>query len=65
VIRHALGETDVDVKGITADVAYEIQGAMTALIAWKSDFTESRIDELITEAEQLAIGRGFSPPLAT
>jgi hypothetical protein len=65
VIRHALGEPEVDVKGITTDVAFKVQCGVTAVIAWKSDFTESRIDELITEAEELAIGRGFSPPLAT
>ena len=63
VIRHALGETDVDVKGINAQVAFEVQGEVTAVIAWKSKFTERQVDEQIIEAEQLARARGWNPPL--
>jgi hypothetical protein len=65
VIRHALGETDVDIGGITAQVAYEVQGAVTGFIAWKSEFTGSQIDELITEAERMAFARGLNPALNT
>jgi hypothetical protein len=64
VIRHALGETGVDVKGINARVAFEIQAGVTAFIAWKLELTEPQVDDLITEAEQLAAARGWNPPLA-
>jgi len=64
VIRHALGEKDVDISGISADVAYEVQGAVAAAIAWESGFTESQIDELIIEAERMAFAHGWNPPLA-
>lgn len=64
VIRHALGETDVDVKGINAQVAFEVQGEVTAVIAWRSKFTEPQVSELIVEAEQLARARGWNPPMA-
>jgi hypothetical protein len=63
VIRHALGETDVDVKGINAQVAFEVQIEVTAFIVWKSKFTEPQVDELITEAERLARKRGWDPPI--
>jgi hypothetical protein len=64
VLRHALGETGVDVKGINARVAFEIQSGVTAFIAWKLELTEPQVDGLIREAEQLAVARGWSPPLA-
>jgi len=64
VIRHALGETNVDVRGINAQVAFEVQIAVTGFIAWKSDSTEQQVHELITEAEQLALSRGWDPPMA-
>jgi hypothetical protein len=55
---------DVDISGISADVAYEVQGAVTAFIALTTGFTESQIDELITEAERMAFAHGWNPPLA-
>jgi hypothetical protein len=61
VIRHALGEKDVEISGITADVAYEVQGAFTAATAWESGFTESQIDELVIEAERMAFAHGWNP----
>lgn len=64
VIRHALGEMDVDISGIGADVAYQVQGAVTAAIAWESGFTESQIDDLVIEAERMAFAHGWNPPLA-
>jgi len=64
VIRHALGETDVDISGINARIAFEVQGIVIAAIAWKSGLAESRIDELITEAERMAFAHGWNPPLA-
>jgi hypothetical protein len=64
VIRHALGDKDVDVSGISAYVAYQLQGVVAAIIAWETGFTETEIDELITEAERMAFARGWNPPFA-
>lgn len=65
VIRHALGETDVDVKGINFQAAFEVQGEVMGTITYLLKFTERQVDELITEAEQLAFARGLSPSMAT
>ena len=64
VIRHALGEVDVDIKGINAQVAFEVQCGVTAVVAWRLGLTESQLDELPTKAEQTAFARGWNPPLA-
>jgi hypothetical protein len=63
VIRHALGEK-VDVSGIDAGVAYQVQGIVTAIIAWETRLTESQVDELITEGERMAFAHCWNPPLA-
>jgi hypothetical protein len=64
VIREALGESDIDMSGISGGVAFEVQGIVTAVIASKSGLSESRIDELLIEAERMAFARGLNPPLA-
>jgi hypothetical protein len=64
VIRHALGEVDVDIKGINAKVAFEIQVSVTVFFIWQLGFTEAQVDELIGKAEQAAFDRGWNPPLA-
>jgi hypothetical protein len=38
---------------------------VTGTITYLLKFTERQIDELITEAEQLAFARGLSPSMAT
>src|SRR5215813_8071514 len=64
VIRHALAETDVDISGINAQVAFEIQGSVTAFIVWQRGWPPPLIDALLAAAEQLALRRGASPPPA-
>ncbi len=65
VIRHALAEAAVDVSGIDAQVAFEIQGSVTAFIAWQLAWPPPVIDALLAKAEQIAAGRGWNPPPAT
>src|SRR5215813_2014802 len=64
VIRHALAETDVDISGINAQVAFEIQGSVTAFVAWQRAWPPPLIDALLAAAEQIALRRGASPPPA-
>src|SRR5215472_878728 len=54
VIRHALGETAVDVSGINAQAAFEIQGAIIYLISLRLGWKEPQVVQLITEAEPIA-----------
>lgn len=63
VIRSALGETDVDISGIPRPLAYEVQILTTAYAAAKLSMLEPEIVQLIADAEQIAIGRGWNPPL--
>lgn len=65
VIRHALGEVDVDIEGITARVAFEIQTSVTVFFIWQLGYTETQVDDLIGRAEQAAFDRGWNPPLAS
>jgi hypothetical protein len=55
-------EPDVDISGINARVAFEIQCGMTAYIAWQRAWSPTLIDALLAAAEQLASQRGYSPP---
>jgi hypothetical protein len=64
VIRSALGEADVDTGGINPQVAFEIQGAITAYIVFKLGISAPEVVRLICEAEQIAFERGSKPPLA-
>jgi len=67
VVRHALAEADldVDVGGINARVAFEIQGSVTAFIASQRGWPPPLIDAILGYAEQTAAGRGWNPPPAT
>lgn len=64
VIRSALGETDVDLSGLTPPEVLEIQGAATAYAVLKLALPESEVIQLVAEAERIAIERGWNPPLA-
>jgi len=63
LIRSALGETDVDVSAINAQVAFEIQGGVTASVAWKLSLPEPQVKERIASAKRDAFERGWNPPL--
>jgi hypothetical protein len=64
VIRVALGEIDVDMSGIIPPTAFEIQIAVIAYAAAKLELSDSEVDQVIVEAENIAFDRGFNPPLA-
>lgn len=64
VIRSALGEQDVDTEGITASQKYLIRGAVVTLVYGKLRLSEADVDQLITDAEKIAVKRGWNPPLA-
>ena len=64
VIRVALGEQDVDTTGITAGQKFLICLVALAGVVAKLRLSEAEVDQLITDAEMIAVERGFSPPLA-
>jgi hypothetical protein len=64
LIRAALGETDVDVSGISRGARLSIQGPAAVLATDRMGFGEAEMDQLITEAEQITFERGWHPPLA-
>jgi hypothetical protein len=64
VIRSALGEQDVDTEGITAGQEYLIRIAVVTLVYGKLRLSEADVDQLITDAEKVAVKRGWNPPLA-
>ena len=64
VIRLALGEQNVDTEGITAGQKFLIRLAVLTLAFGKLRLSEAEVEQLITEAEKIAVERGFSPPLA-
>lgn len=64
VIRLALGERDVDDRGITAGQKYLIRSLVTVFGCGKLRLKEADIDQVVTEAEKIAVERGWKPPLA-
>lgn len=64
VIRLALGDRDVDTTGITAGQKYLIRLAVLTLAYGKLRLSEAEVDELVTDAEKIAVERGWNPPLA-
>jgi hypothetical protein len=64
VIRSALGEAHVDTNGIPRPLAFEIQIAATGYVAANLSWQAPEIDRLLVEAEDVAFGRGWDPPLA-
>lgn len=64
VIRLALGEPDVDTQGITAGQKFLIRLVVLGGVVAKLGLGEADVDQLITEAERVAIERGWNPPLA-
>lgn len=64
VIRLGLGEPDVDTQGITAGQKFLIRLVVLGGVVGKLGLSEADVDQLITEAEKIAVERGWNPPLA-
>ena len=64
VIRSALGEQDIDTAGITPGQKYLIRGMVVTFVYGKLRLGEAELDRLITDAEKIAVKRGWNPPLA-
>lgn len=64
VLRSALGEMDVDISGIIPPVLMEIRGISLSYAVLKPDLREPEIAALIIEAENVALKRGWNPPLS-
>jgi hypothetical protein len=64
VIRSALGEADVVTSNITPGQKYLTRYLVIVFAARKLDLDEAAIDRLIAESEQIALDRGWHPPLA-
>ena len=64
VIRLALGDRDVNTEGITAGQKYVIRLLVTGFACAKLGLAEADIDQMITDAEKVAVERGWNPPLA-
>jgi hypothetical protein len=57
-------QQDVDTTGITAGQKFLIRLVGLTLAFGKLRLSEAEVEQLITEAEEIAVERGFSPPLA-
>jgi hypothetical protein len=64
VIRLALGEQNVDTQGITPGQKFLIRLAVLAGVVGHLKLSEADVDQLITDAEKVAVERGWDPPLA-
>jgi hypothetical protein len=64
IIRSALGNKEVDTKGITSGQKYLIHVLVAAFASAKLRLVEADIDQIIVDAEKIAIERGWRPPLA-
>ena len=64
VIRSALGEADVDVSDVARDKRYLIHVWAATLAIARARMDEAAVGFLVTEAENIACGRGWHPPLA-
>jgi hypothetical protein len=65
VVRLALGDTGVELEGIRPAVLHNIRGIVTMDIADRLDLSKPEIDQMLSDAEQIAFRRGWNPPLAT
>lgn len=64
VVRAALGDTDVVLDGIRPAPLHNVRHLVTTDIAYRLDLSAPEIDQMLGDAEQIAFGRGWSPPLA-
>ena len=63
LVRLALGDPDVVISGIKRLDVFAIQVAIAGQLSRSLDLSESEIVQLIVQAEQLAVERGWHPPL--
>jgi hypothetical protein len=63
VIRLALGDKEVDTEGITPGQKYLIRCQATTYASAKLGLGEAEIDQMITDAEKIAVERGWDPPI--
>lgn len=64
VFRSALGEDNIDLSGIKLVDVDKMRGYLVGLIVLKQGWSETEIRDLMVEAEQLTLERGWHPPLA-
>jgi hypothetical protein len=64
IIRLALGDKDVDAKGISSGQKYLTHGLVAIFATAKLRLAETDIDQIIVDAEKIAIERGRRPPIA-
>jgi hypothetical protein len=65
VIRAAFDDNSVRLDNIERAELYNIHGAVTANIVDKLALNSRDVDRLIADAEQIAIERGYNPPIAS
>lgn len=65
VIRSALGEPDIDISGIIPPALLTMRLAAVGWVVLKRQLPESEVIKLIIRAEEVTIGRGWRPPLAS
>jgi hypothetical protein len=64
LIRAALGDQDVVINGISTLDGFTAQAAVFVDIALRLRLDETAIDQLIVRAENIAVERGWHPPVA-
>ena len=64
VVRAALGETDVALDGIRPAALHNIRHIVTTDMTYRLDMSAPEIDQMLSDAEPIAFGRGWNPPLA-
>jgi hypothetical protein len=65
IIRAALGYNDVSLEGIASTKLFMAQGFTVGYAYFKLEMEEKEVARLIAEAERIAFGQGWNPPLAT
>jgi hypothetical protein len=63
VIRAALGEADVDVRGIPATTASKVHFMCVLGVMVRLKLDEPDLNRLVIEAEEIAFERGWHPPV--
>lgn len=64
LIRDALGEAKIDVKGISPGQRFLVRALMAATGAYLLDLNEAAVDEIISDSERNAFEHGCKPPIA-
>lgn len=64
VYRSALGEDSIDLSGIKPVVLDKIRGVLVGMVVLLQHWPESEMRDLVIQAEQITLERGWHPPLA-